>query len=116
MQSVVLITDSDFNFAEIIKHWNNLSLSLSTLQNRIVIEFDEGRIYIDLIEEGLNEYEPYELENIDIEHPRFYSVSFSDQLAIRRFIKESLLIYSSFFIDDDKGNITKIKDLTIDSF
>jgi hypothetical protein len=116
MQSVVFITDSDFNFDEIIKHWNNHSVTLNRVQDRIAIELDEGRIYIDLIEEGFSEYEPYELDKMDIKHPRFYSISFSDQLALSRFIKESLLIYSSFFIDDDEGNITKIKDLAINSF
>lgn len=114
MQSVLLITDSDFNFEEIIKYWNGYYVSLIKDQDRIVIELSEGRIYIDLLEDGASEYEPNELEQIDIEHPCIYSILYSNILALKRFIRDSLLTYKSFYIDNDKGKIIKIKDLIID--
>ena len=67
--------------------------------------------YIDLLVDGANEYDPNKLEQIDIEHPSFYSILYSDLLAIKRFIRDSLMTYTSFFINDDNGKITKIKDL-----
>lgn len=114
MQSIILITDCDFNFDEIIKHWNGYDVSLTKDQDRIVIELREGRIYIDLYEDWASEYEPNELEQIDIEQPCFYSILYSDILALKRFIRDSLMTNKLFFIDDDRGKIIKIKDLKID--
>ncbi|GHU61382.1 hypothetical protein FACS189418_0950 [Clostridia bacterium] len=104
MQSVILISESQIDFAQIEIQWKNKSISTNNIGSRFVIEIENGRIYLDLIKDGLSEYDDEELDNLAMSNYNFCSISYTDGAALKSFILGTLFS-NKVFIDDDNGNI-----------
>lgn len=104
MQSVIMISDSEVDIAQIEKQWENKSISTNNLGSRLVIEMEKGRIYLDVIKDGLSEYDDGELTDLKMNDYYFYSISYTDSVALSAFIHKTTFS-SKIFIDDDAGKI-----------
>ncbi|MDD3393474.1 MAG: hypothetical protein PHG19_02370 [Anaerotignum sp.] len=104
MQSVIMISEREVDFAQIEKHWKNKSISTNNLGLRLVIEVEKGRIYFDTIQDGLPEYGDGELTDLKMSNYNFYSISFTDSVVLKAFILETPFS-SKIYIDDDNGEI-----------
>lgn len=113
MQSVILISESQIDFDGIEKQWKNKSTSTNNMGSRLAIELENGRIYLDVIKDGLSEYDDGELDNLTISSYNFCSISYSGSAVLQSFILGTLFSGRAF-IDDDNGNIVPYSEFASD--
>jgi hypothetical protein len=109
MQSIIIISEKQIDMTSIAERWASKSITTNMINSRLVIELENGRIYVDLIEDGISEYNEDELAALNMANHYFYSVSYTDYSVLKRFINETPF-NGRIYTDDDMGNITTLQE------
>ena len=104
MKSVILITSSDKEVANIYEQWKDKTADIGFDDESLGMSICEGRIYVDHLGEGEACYEEGELAHVTIDKPIFYLICYSDSKIMKRFLQESVFPEGSF-LDNDFGDI-----------
>lgn len=107
MQSIVLIT----NCSQILSLINNQckgdEISSYKEENQLSIEMENGRVYITLSNEIVEDFEHDEIQSIRNIFPDvifFYLLCYTD-IAVLKKLLQRLTLQEKIYVDDDKGNI-----------
>ena len=110
MRSVILISPNDKEVAQLFQQWENKATNIYVNNDKLNMVINGERIYIDYCENGDADYESYELINVDIGTPSFYSICYSDRDTMKYFIQNSIFSEGSF-MDNDLGKIVRVDEL-----
>lgn len=112
MKSVVLISSSDKEVANLFQQWKNKATNILYIENETLNMLIHGEgIYIDYCEEGAGaDYEDGELDHVDIDTPSFYLICYSNSKIMKYFIQNSIFGEGSF-MDNDFGTIMRVDEL-----
>lgn len=107
MQSIVLIT----NCSQILSLINNQckgdGINSYKEENQLSIEMENGRVYITLSNEIVEDFEYDEIQSIHHIFPDtifFYLLCYTD-IAVLKKLLQRLTLQEKIYVDDDKGNI-----------
>ena len=110
MKSVILISSSDKEVANLFQQWKNKATNMYVDNYNLSMLIDGKGIYIDYCENGANYYEEGELDHVDIDTPLFYSICYSNSKIMKYFIQNSIFGEGSF-MDNDFGTIMRVDEL-----
>ncbi len=105
MNSVILISKRANILVELQTYWNNISTATFIPEdNRLSIEMDLGRIYIDDLGNIIEEYDEDETKQFSSEYRYFFSICYSNKVVMEEFLTNSHWDEDTLF-DNDNGNI-----------
>lgn len=110
MRSIILISSHKDEIEKIYDQWQSRAISVNVSEDRFALELKNGRIYIDYLEDGKEEYENSELEKIPFRTPEFYSISYSSKAVLEEFFNQTDF-GSEEYIDNDFGVISSIVEI-----
>lgn len=110
MQSIILITDNNKILEKIEIQCRELNINSTVNSNKLNIEMKEGRLYISLSEEIVEDYDDAELEYIKkifSKNRYFYLICYSSEKILKE-ILHILTFQDDIYIDDDQGYIVSL--------
>lgn len=109
MNSIILIGDDKLSVSNLEKTDFENCICVNRTDSGLALEFIDGRIYFDILEDVSYEYEPDEIKKIPIVNPRFVSLAFSSKELLKKVLLK-IDHFESLIVDDDMGNIIPYND------
>ena len=107
MQSIVLITNCNQILSLINSQCKGDDISSYKKGNQLNIEMENGRVYITLSNEIVEDFEYGEMQCIHKLFPDnifFYLICYTNNAVLNKLMKQ-LIFKEKVYVDDDKGNI-----------
>lgn len=121
MQSIVLITNCSQILNLINSQCKGDDIISYTKENQLNIEMENGRVYITLSNEIVEDFEYDEMQNIHNIFPDaifFYLMCYTSNAVLKKIIQR-LTFQEKVYVDDDRGNIftfTEFKEYYLHTF
>jgi hypothetical protein len=110
MQWIILIGDTDFNISSVrdIKHFGK-NHTIDLTPNRFVVDFGDGHVFYDYVEEIINDYETEDLKKIPFPHPQFVMMIYTSEDLMKNIVCQENFL-KGIYVDDDHGSILPIEE------
>lgn len=112
MQSIVLISSDSYLLVKLRIQWENKAISILENKEQLNIETKEGRIYLNLSNDIIADYDDKELNFLKKHLPdekHFFSLCYSNKIILNKFLNSSAFD-DIVYIDDDNGNILTLEE------